>query len=173
MPDISGFDVLRQIRLFSQVPLIILTVRSEEADIIKGLELGADDYIIKPFRQLELLARIKAQIRRQSEEEPITNGPLHLDTVTRTLNINDREISLTMTETRILGQLMKNAGQVVTHPTMSEAVWGNDYPGATDSVKVHIRRLREKIEDDPNSGKPAPLVVTYVNMDDACKLRNQ
>ena len=159
LPDISGFDVLRQIRLFSQVPLIILTVRSEEADIIKGLELGADDYIIKPFRQLELLARIKAQTRRQDqpEEKSITSGPLHLDIVTGQLYHNNRQIDLTVTETLILGHLMRNAGHVVTHSSMAEVVWGDDYPCVTDSLKVHIRRLREKIEDNPSSPK---LIMT-------------
>ena len=104
LPDINGFDVLRKIRQFSKVPIIILTVRAEEADIIKGLEWGADDYIIKPFRQLELLARIKAQIRRkgQSEGEKFISGPLQLDSATGQLYHRNREINLTVTETRIL-----------------------------------------------------------------------
>jgi DNA-binding response OmpR family regulator len=159
LPDINGFDVLRKIRLFSRVPIIILTVRAEEADIIKGLEWGADDYIIKPFRQLELLARIKAQIRRQDqpEGEKIVSGPLRLDSDTGQLYRNEKEISLTLTETRILSHLMKNAGHVVTHTSIAEAVWGSDYPGAADNLKVHIRRLREKIEENPSS--PA-LIIT-------------
>ena len=159
LPDINGFDVLRRIRLFSQVPIIILTVRAEEADIIKGLEWGADDYIIKPFRQLELLARIKAQIRRQGqpEGERVISGPLQLDTVTGQLLYNNKEISLTVTENRILGHLMRNAGHVATHTSIAEAVWGDDYPGAADSLKVHIRRLREKIEENPSS---PTLIIT-------------
>ena len=153
LPDINGFDVLRRIRLFSQVPIIIVTVRAEEADIIKGLEWGADDYIIKPFRQLELLARIKAQIRSQGqpEEERIRRGSSLLDTVTGQFYHRGKEISLTVTETRILSQLMRNAGYVVTHSSLAEAVWGDDYPGAIDSLKVHIRRLREKVEENPSS----------------------
>lgn len=153
LPDTNGFDVLRRVRLFSEVPIIILTVRSEEADVIKGLEWGADDYIVKPFKQLELLARIKAQIRRQGqpEEERISSGPLKLDTATGQLYRNGKEINLTVTETRILGHLMRNAGYVVTHSSIAEAVWGDDYPGAADSLKVHIRRLREKIEENPSS----------------------
>ena len=152
LPDISGFEVLRQVRLFSKVPTIILTVRSEEADVVKGLEWGADDYILKPFRQLELLARVKALIRRQSpsEEEPLDYGPLRLDTTSGQLYYSGKEIALTVTENHILGHLMKNAGHVVTHSSLAEAVWGDDYPGATDSLKVHIRRLREKIEADPS-----------------------
>ncbi|MFC1985832.1 response regulator transcription factor [Chloroflexota bacterium] len=159
LPDINGFDVLRKIRQFSQVPIIIVTVRAEETDIIKGLEWGADDYIIKPFRQLELLARVKAQIRSkdQYEEEKIVSGPLHLNSITGQLYYRSREINLTVTETRILSQLMKNTGHVVTHSSLAEAVWGDDYPGAADSLKVHIRRVREKIEDDP--GQPA-LIIT-------------
>ena len=152
LPDINGFEVLRQIRLFSNVPIIILTVRAEETDIVKGLEWGADDYIIKPFRQLELLARVKALIRRltPSEEEPLVVGPLRLDATTGQLFHDSQEIALTITESRLLSHLMRNAGHVVTHSSLAEAIWGNDYPGAADSLKVHIRRLREKIEADPS-----------------------
>ncbi len=152
LPDVDGFAVLRKIRLFSQVPIIIVTVRADEPDIIKGLEWGADDYIIKPFRQLELLARVKAQIRRQDqpEGEQIISGALHLDSVTGQLYRKNKEINLTVTETNILSHLMRNAGHVVTHSSLAEAVWGDDYPGAVDSIKVHIRRLREKIEEDPS-----------------------
>jgi two-component system KDP operon response regulator KdpE len=152
LPDINGFEVLRQIRLFSSVPIIILTVRAEETDIVKGLEWGADDYIVKPFRQLELLARVRALIRRQTpaEEETLVVGPLRLEATTGQLLHNNKEIALTITESRLLSQLMRNAGHVVTHSSLAEAVWGNDYPGAADSIKVHIRRLREKIEADPS-----------------------
>ncbi|HEY31579.1 MAG TPA: response regulator transcription factor [Dehalococcoidia bacterium] len=152
LPDISGFEVLQQIRLFSQVPTIILTVRSEEADIVKGLEWGADDYITKPFRQLEFLARVRALIRRQEtvESETLVYGPLRLDAITGQLNYYGRDISLTATENHIMGHLMRNGGRAVTHSSLAEAVWGDDYPGAADSLKVHIRRLREKVEEDPS-----------------------
>ncbi|MFC2071572.1 response regulator transcription factor [Chloroflexota bacterium] len=152
LPDINGFEVLRQVRLFSHVPTIILTVRSDEADIVKGLEWGADDYITKPFRQLEFLARVKALIRRQYplEEETLSCGPLRLDTTTGQLYRDGKEIALTITESHILSHLMKNAGHVVTHLSLAEAVWGDNYPGAADSLKVHIRRLREKIEANPS-----------------------
>ena len=153
LPDISGFDVLRQIRLFSSVPTIILTVKSDEADVVKGLEWGADDYITKPFRQLEFLARVKALIRRKStaEEEQITCGPLRLDATTGQLYHDDREIALTITENNILRHLMEHYGYIVTHSSLAEAIWGDDYPGSSDSLKVHIRRLREKIELDPSN----------------------
>ncbi len=159
LPDITGFEVLRQIRRFSAVPTIILTVRTEEADVVKGLEWGADDYITKPFRQLELLARVRSMIRRHTplEESNLTFGHLQLNTDTGQLYMNDKEIALTVTENHILGYLMKNAGRVVTHSNLAEAVWGDDYPGATDSLKVHIRRLREKIEQDP--GKPRIILT--------------
>ncbi|OGO37198.1 MAG: DNA-binding response regulator [Chloroflexi bacterium RBG_16_57_8] len=152
LPDISGFEVLSQIRLFSRVPIIILTVRSEEADVVKGLEWGADDYILKPFRQLELLARVKALIRRQSpaDEETVASGPLRLEVTSGQVHLDGKEISLTITESRILAHLMRNAGHIVTHSSLAESVWGNDYPGAADSLKVHIRRLREKIEANPS-----------------------
>ena len=159
LPDISGFEVLNQTRLFSRVPIIILTVRSDEADVVKGLEWGADDYILKPFRQLELLARVKALIRRQtpSEEESLSAGPLRLETTSGQLHLEGKEIALTITESRILAHLMRNVGHVVTHSSLAEAVWGNDYPGAADSLKVHIRRLREKIEASPSQPK---LILT-------------
>jgi two-component system KDP operon response regulator KdpE len=159
LPDISGFEVLSQTRLFSHVPIIILTVRADEADVVKGLEWGADDYILKPFRQLELLARVKALIRRQtpSEEESLASGPLRLETTSGQLHLDGKEIALTITESRILAHLMRNSGHVVTHSSLAEAVWGNDYPGAADSLKVHIRRLREKIESNPSQPK---LILT-------------
>jgi DNA-binding response OmpR family regulator len=152
LPDITGFEALQQIRRFSAVPTIILTVRAEEADVVKGLEWGADDYITKPFRQLELLARVKSMIRRHTpaEESILAFGHLHLEPDTAQLHMGAKE-------NHILGHLMKNAGRVVTHSNLAEAVWGDDYPGATDSLKVHIRRLREKIEEDP--GKPRIILT--------------
>jgi two-component system KDP operon response regulator KdpE len=152
LPDINGYDVLKQIRMFSDIPVLILTARTEESDIVKGLEWGADDYMIKPFRQLELLSRIKALTRRRSNadnETPLAVGPLNFNPSTGQLNYNDKEISLTPTEGRILHHLMRNAGQVVTHSSLADAVWGEDYPGAVDSLKVYIRRLREKLETEP------------------------
>ncbi len=152
LPDINVFEVRRQVLLFSYVPIIILTVRADEPDVVKGLEWGADDYIVKPFRQLEFLARVKALIRRlsPSEEELLVCGSLSLDATTGELFYAGKGIALTVTESHILNHLMKNCGHVVTHSSLAEAVWGDDYPGAADSLKVHIRRLREKIEADPS-----------------------
>jgi two-component system response regulator VicR len=152
LPDINGYDVLKQIRMFSDIPILILTARTEESDIVKGLEWGADDYMVKPFRQLELLSRIKALTRRRSPtdmETPISIGALNFNPSTGQLSYKDKEISLTPTESRILHHLMRNAGQVVTHSSLADAVWGEDYPGAVDSLKVYIRRLREKLEVEP------------------------
>ena len=160
LDDISGFEVLKEIRLFSSVPVLILTVRADEADIVRGLEWGADDYVVKPFRQLELLSRIKALTRRQgpiTTETPLVCGNLRLDPSTGQLFLNDREVNLTPTEGAIIGHLMKNAGRVVTHSSLGESVWGDDHPDAANSLKVYIRRLREKLETDP--GHPAIILT--------------
>ena len=164
LPDIDGFEVLRQIRLFSSVPVVILTVSSDEADMVRGLELGADDYIVKPFRQLELLARLKAQLRRQvppDEEVPIVCGPLRLDPSTFELTYGGKQISLTLIEGRIMRHLMQNVGHVVTHSRLGEVIWGEDYPGAIDSLRVYVRHLREKLEADPGNPK---LILTKVGV---------
>jgi len=152
LPDINGFEVLKQIRAFSNIPILILTARTEESDIIKGLEWGADDYMIKPFRQLELLSRIKALTRRNSgaeNETSITTGNLSLNPATGQLHYADKTINLTPTEGRMLQHFMRNAGQVVTHNSLAGIIWGENYPGSADSLKVYIRRLREKLESDP------------------------
>ena len=160
LPDISGFEVLRQIRLFSSVPVVVLTVRGDEADMVKGLEWGADDYLVKPFRPSELLARLKVQARRKlapAEGAPIACGSLRLDPSTFQMTHGDKEISLTIVEGRIIEHLMRNAGQVVTHSRLAEAVWGEDYPGAIESLRVYIRYLRQKLEKDPSRPK---LILT-------------
>jgi two-component system, OmpR family, response regulator VicR len=152
LPDINGFDVLKQIRLFSDIPILILTARAEESDIVKGLEWGADDYMVKPFRQLELLSRIKALTRRRvgsDNDSPVIVGPLTFNSITGQLTFHKKDVNLTPTEARILHHLMRNAGQTVTHSSLADAVWGEDYPGAIESLKVYIRRLREKLESEP------------------------
>ena len=153
LPDIGGFDALKEIRAFSDVPVLILTVRGEETDIVKGLEWGADDYMTKPFRQMELLSRIQAMTRRVrnlDKEAPVVSGKLSFDPINRQLFHGDKEINLTHTEGIILYSLMKDAGRVVTHTALAEAVWGEDYPDATDAIKVHILRLRQKLETNPS-----------------------
>ncbi|MFC2039085.1 response regulator transcription factor, partial [Chloroflexota bacterium] len=144
------------VRTFSSVPILILTVRGEEADVVKGLEWGADDYMIKPFRQLELLSRIKALTRRSAapdEEIPLVCGDLNYNPANMQLLKGEKEIRITRTEASILQKLMQNAGQVVVYSNIAEAVWGENYPDAVDSLRVYIRRLREKIEADPDKPK--------------------
>jgi len=154
LPDMSGFDVLRQIRFFSSVPVVVITVREAEEDVAKALELGADDYMTKPFRKKELLARLKAQLRKQyfsDDELPMFCGSLFFEPATCQLRYSGKDISLTIVEGRIIQCLMKHSGQVVTHFRLAEAVWGEDYSGATVSLRSHIRRLRIKLEPDPSN----------------------
>lgn len=153
LPDINGHEVLKRIRLFSSVTILILTVRAEEADIVRGLECGADDYMTKPFRPLELLARVKSLMRRGSwlgQDIALECGQLRFDPASRQLFVRGKEIGMTRTEGLILQQLMRNPGRVVGYSSLAEVVWGVDYSEGTQNLKVHIRRLREKIEIDPS-----------------------
>ena len=164
LPDISGFEVLKRIRSFSDIPVLILTVRSDESDIVRGLEWGADDYVIKPFRRNELLSRIKLINRRRGaivEGAPLVCGQLQFEPSTGQLFHEGQEIQLTPTEILIISRLMKNVGRVVTHTGLAEAVWGVDYPDAADSLRVHIRRLRTKLEVDPSNPK---IVLTRAGL---------
>jgi len=156
LPYMSGFDVLKEIRQISNVPVIILTVMADEPSIVKGLEMGADDYIVKPVGQLHLLARVKAHLRRQTaiNDAILVCGPLRIEPSTAQAFCNDEEIYLTPTEYRILHCLMQQGGHLVSHDNLTKVVWGNhDYPGAIDAIKVYIRRLRQKIEVDPSKPK--------------------
>lgn len=152
LPDINGFDVLKRIRLFSNVPILILTVRSDEADIVRCLEWGADDYMIKPFKQGELLARIKGIMRRRGSqsEEPLVFGQLRFEPASRRLMSGRTEIRISRIEGLILGLLMENAGNVVSYSSIAETIWGADFPEASDRIKVHVRHLREKLEVEPS-----------------------
>ena len=162
LPDISGFQVLQEVRRFSDVPVIILTVRGAETDRVKGLELGADDYIVKPFGHLELLARVKAVMRRSGlvaaeGAEPFSSGDLRIDFAQRKVFLKDRELKLTPIEYQLLYHLARSADQFVSSSTLVYKIWGEDYPGAAESLKVHMRHLREKIEEDPANPK---LILT-------------
>ena len=149
LPDIDGFDVLKQIRLFSTVPIIITTVRDNEADIVKGLEWGAEEYVPKPFGQLELLARVRTVLRsRRSSESADTTvicGPLRLNGPSGQLVYASNKIQLTRTESLILHLLIKNTSQVVTFLEIAETIWGDAYPNAADTLRVYISRLRVKL----------------------------
>ena len=160
LPDINGFEVLKQIRFFSMVPVIILTVRADEIDIVRGLEGGADEYMVKPFGQMELLARIKAVIRRRGHVggvTPIVCGPFRFSQNMREVLYGEKKIRVTATEGIILRHLADNAGQVVPHSILAEIVWGEDSRDSVDALKVYIRRLRVKFEADP--GHPQ-LILT-------------
>jgi two-component system KDP operon response regulator KdpE len=158
LPDISGYDVVKQVRTFSSVPILILSVRAHETDVVEGLGLGADDYIVKPFRQMELLARIHALTRRQDsldEDLSITYGPLRFGQTVQDSFLGSQAVSLTKTEGQILYQLIKRQGNIISVSALSKAIWGNDYKTA-NSIKVYIHRLRQKFEKDP--GNPSLIL---------------
>jgi len=155
LPEISGTEVCRQIRIKSQVPIIMLTAKDTEVDKVVGLELGADDYVVKPYSKAELVARIKAVLRRQgsdSTNEPsgsISAGPVVIDVERHQVSINDQLISLPLKEFELLEFLVRNSGRVLTRTQLIDRVWGSDYFGDTKTLDVHVKRLRAKIEKDP------------------------
>ncbi|MFC1947415.1 response regulator transcription factor [Chloroflexota bacterium] len=155
LPDIDGFNVLKEIRTFSTVPVIILTVRSDDEDMLKGLEAGADDYIIKPFNYLTLLARIKAVLRR-TEITPFmgahnnkVNARLTIDFVNQKVKVDNRLVKLTPSEYRLLALLVKNKDQTVSYNRIMEEVWGKDFSGNTENIRIYIRRIRKRLQDIP------------------------
>jgi two-component system alkaline phosphatase synthesis response regulator PhoP len=158
LPDLSGFDVCREVRRGgSGVPIIILSAKTEEIDIVVGLEIGADDYITKPFRARELLARIAAHLRRVRQDEYGSDGRLEFKDLS--ININERrvfkrggEVELTHTEFDLLAFLASNSGKVLSREKILNHVWGYEYPIETRVIDVHVRNLRRKIENDP--GRP-------------------
>lgn len=165
LPDMDGFEVCRRIREFSDVPILMLTAKDDEMDKVRGLELGADDYITKPFGHLELMARIRAVLRRVQIPIPSTGGSriivgdVVLDVNRRTVEVQGRPIRLTPTEFNLLQQLMRNAGKVLPHETLLARVWGPEYRREIDYLKVYIRRLREKLEHDPQN--PEYILTEY------------
>ncbi len=155
MPRMDGFTVTQRVREFSSVPIMLLTARGQDQDKIHGLDLGADDYLTKPFSVEELLARVRAVLRRSqlgadshSLSAKITVGELELDYVQHLVTMRGQEITLTPTEYRILAYLAQNAGRVVTQDLLLEHVWGAEYIGESHMLQVNINRLRRKIEDD-------------------------
>ena len=159
LPKIDGLNVCQQIREFSNMPIIMLTAKGEDMDKIMGLEYGADDYITKPFNILEVKARMKAIMRRNArsakteEVKEIVSGELRLDRDGRRLYIEDKEINLTAKEFDVLELLVMHPGKVYSREGLLNIVWGYDYPGDARTVDVHIRRLREKIEENPSEPK--------------------
>ncbi len=160
LPVIDGMQVCQQVREFSQVPIIMLTAKGDDMDKILGLEYGADDYITKPFNILEVKARIKAILRRNSKKEmPKSNssvivaGDMRVDCDGRRVYVSGKEINLTAKEFDIIELLIKNPGKVYGRDALLKIVWGEDYPGDARTVDVHVRRLREKIEENPSEPK--------------------
>jgi two-component system KDP operon response regulator KdpE len=155
LPGRDGFAVLRELREFSDVPVVMLTARDDPMDKVKGLELGADDYVTKPFNHLELMARVRAVLRRHDLPPPATRAPsfrsgeLEVDFARGEARLRGERIDLTPTEYKLLYHLVRNAGHVLQHGTLLAKVWGREYVDETDYVRVYIRRLREKLGDDP------------------------
>ena len=161
----DGFEVLREIRRFSHVPVIMLTVKSEDTDIAKGLELGADDYVTKPFSHIELLARVQAVMRRArgaptpAEEKPYTSGKLHVDFARNEVTVDDKPVKLTSTEYKLLFHLIKNEGRLLSHENLLTQACGESYRDARDLLRVHIQHLRQKLGDNVES--PSIIVTEH------------
>jgi len=160
LPDMDGIDIIRQLREWSQIPIVILSVREREADMIAALDAGADDYLTKPFSMGELIARLRATLRRavKSSEEPVfTTGELTVDMVGRVVTVAGEETQLTPTEYDLLKLLVLNAGKVLTHQQILRQVWGPGYAGDLHLLRVNISNLRRKIE--PDTSRPHYLVT--------------
>ena len=156
LPDIDGFEVLRQIRAFSDVPVLMLTARDDAMDKVKGLELGADDYVTKPFNHLELMARLRAVLRRMAMPAPVSRAPsfravdLEVDFAAQEARLRGERLELTPTEYKLLYHLVRNAGHVLPHATLLAKIWGREYVDEVDYLRVYVRRVREKLGDDPD-----------------------
>jgi two-component system response regulator RegX3 len=155
LPGLSGTEVCRELRTRSTVPIIMLTAKDSEVDIVVGLELGADDYVTKPYSTRELLARIRAVLRRRVEVEDIDDavlevGPVRMDVDRHAVSVGGGEIAMPLKEFELLELLLRNAGRVLTRGQLIDRVWGADYFGDTKTLDVHIKRIRSKIEVDPS-----------------------
>lgn len=158
MPQIDGYEICRRVRQESDAGIIFVSALGETEDRVRGLELGADDYLVKPFEPSELLARVRAVLRRSGRaqegdgEQNIQIGGIELDPVSNRLTFDDGEVvDLTPIETRLLHALMRNAGRTLTHEMLLEAGWGSHYDGSNNQVAVYIRRLRAKLEPEPDN----------------------
>jgi two-component system response regulator RegX3 len=158
LPKISGIDVCRQIRTRSKVPIIMVTAKAAEIDTVVGLEVGADDYVTKPYRLRELVARMRAVLRRAPADEPqlstaqsMTVGDVTIDPEGHEVFVRGTQVSLPLKEFELLALLVENAGRVLPRETLIDRVWGLDYVGDTKTLDVHVKRLRSKVEDDPSA----------------------
>lgn len=163
MPEMNGWQVCRRIREMSDVPIIMLTARVREEDIVRGLECGADDYVTKPFGVKELLARVQAVLRRAALPPPkpvaYSDEYLTVDLEERKVVVNGEPVKLTPTEFRLLSQLVENAGRVLTHRQLLEKVWGWEYMNDIDYVRIYVWRLRRRIEQEPS--EPQYILTEY------------
>jgi two-component system response regulator RegX3 len=155
LPGLSGTEVCRELRTRSSVPIIMLTAKDSEVDIVVGLELGADDYVTKPYSTRELLARIRAVLRRRVEvddldESVLEVGPVRMDVDRHAVSVGGGEVAMPLKEFELLELLLRNAGRVLTRGQLIDRVWGADYFGDTKTLDVHIKRIRSKIESDPS-----------------------
>jgi two-component system response regulator RegX3 len=159
LPRISGVDVCRELRSRSRVPIIMVTARSAEIDAVVGLEVGADDYVSKPFRLRELIARVRAALRRSSEEEAVDTvsqevlevGDVRLDAGRHEVFVRGDPVALPLKEFELLELLLANAGRVLTRDVLIDRIWGPNYFGDTKTLDVHVKRLRAKVEEDPST----------------------
>jgi DNA-binding response OmpR family regulator len=167
LPDMDGFEVLREIRRFSQVPVIMLTVKNEDTDIAKGLELGADDYVTKPFSHIELLARVRAVMRRSrrapavGDEQPYTSGRLQVDFARNEVMVDSKPVKFTSTEYKLLYHLIQNEGRLLSHEDLLSNACGEAYRDARDLLRVHIQHLRQKLSDNVESPR---IIITEHGM---------
>ena len=163
LPGLSGTEVCRELRNRSTVPIIMLTAKDSEVDIVVGLELGADDYVTTPYSSRELLARIRAVLRRHVEapeeelDAVLEAGPVRMDIERHAVSVGGREVSMPLKEFELLEFLLRNAGRVLTRGQLIDRIWGSDYFGDTKTLDVHIKRIRAKIEPDPSQPQ---LLVT-------------
>jgi two-component system KDP operon response regulator KdpE len=154
MPDMDGWEVCRRLRELSDVPIIFLTARDDVRDVVKGLEMGADDYIFKPYDNDELIARIRAHLRRApkpsvAEELVFDGGNFRINFISREVKVKGQPVHLTPKEFNLLGVLARNSGRVITRTELVKEAWGPEYGDAIDSLKLYIHYLRQKVEDDP------------------------
>lgn len=164
IPEVSGVEVCRAIRATSTIPIIMLTAKDTEVDKVVGLEIGADDYVTKPYSSRELVARIKAVLRRGAVDEPHsdssvhTEGPIRMDIERHIVTVNGETVNFPLKEFELLEFLIRNQGRVLTRAQLIDRVWGGDYYGDTKTLDVHIKRLRSKIEVDPAN----PLLIQTI-----------
>ncbi len=167
LPTVSGIDICRELRTRSSVPIIMVTAKSEEIDTVVGLEVGADDYVTKPYRLRELIARMRAVLRRRSDEPVVAEGPetgerlavgdVEVDIDRHEVSVRGERVDFPLKEFELLALLVSNAGRVLSRDVLIDRIWGSDYVGDTKTLDVHIKRVRSKVEDDPK--RPSRIIT--------------